>query len=172
MDTIDLGGEVGNTQYDTASHRILANVQSRDQVVVIDPRTDTIVERHTLEGGEGPHGLLIPPSGDLAFAACEDDARLLVVDLQSFQVKQVVTTGDGPDVLAFDPGLQRLYVATESGTVSVFQLRDGVLTRLEDVAVGARAHSVSVNPENHEVYLPLPDVEGHPVLRIMRAVTP
>ena len=172
VDTIRMGGEVGNTQYDPASRRILANVQNRNQLVVIDPRTDTIVGRHTLKGGQGPHGLLILKSGDLAFAACEDDARLLVVDLESFRVKQVLHTGNGPDVLAFDPGLQRLYVATESNVVSIFHLRDGSLTRLADLAVGSHAHTISVNPENHEVYLPLQNIGGRPVLRIMRSVLP
>jgi DNA-binding beta-propeller fold protein YncE len=172
VDTIDMGGEVGNTQYDPASHLILANVQSRNQLVVIDPRTDTIVGRHPLQGGEGPHGLLILQPANLAFAACEGDSRLLVVDLETFQVKQALTTGDGPDVLAFDVGLQRLYVGTESSIVSIFQLRDRALAKLEDLAVGPRAHTVSVNPESHEVYLPLQDVNGRPALRIMKPGAP
>jgi DNA-binding beta-propeller fold protein YncE len=166
--TIDMRGEVGNTQYDPASHRILANVQDRNELVVIDPQTDTIVGRHVLKGGEGTHGLLILQPENLVIVACENDARLLVVDLKSFQVKQVLTTGDGPDVLSFDPGLRRLYVASESSVVSIFQLREGVLTKLEDLNVAGRAHTISVNPENHEVYLPLQNVDGHPVLRIMR----
>ena len=168
VDTIKMGGEVGNTQYDPASHRILANVQSRNQLVVIDPQTDTIVGRHSLKGGTGPHGLLVLVPNHLAFAACEDDARLLVIDLESFQVKQVLSTGDGPDVLAFDSSLQRLYVATESDIVSVFHLSDGSLTKLEDLVVAPHAHTVSVNPENQEVYLPLQNIDGHPVLRILR----
>jgi DNA-binding beta-propeller fold protein YncE len=167
--TIDMGGEVGNTEYDPVSRHILANVQDRNELVVIDPQTATIVGRHALEGGKGPHGLLILRPADLAVVACEDDARLLVVDLKSFQVKQVLTTGEHPDVLSFDPGLERLYVATESHIVSVFQLGNGALSKLEDLEVAARAHTISVNPQNHEVYLPLQNVEGRPVLRVMRA---
>lgn len=168
VDTIDMGGAVGNTRYDPASHRILANVQDRNQLVVIDPRTDAIVGRHVLRGGEGPHGLLILKPGELAVAACEDDARLLVIDLHTFQVTQVLTTGDVPDVLAFDAGLGRLYAGTESNVVSIFQLSDGELRKIQDLAVAPRAHSVAVNPRNHEVYLPLQNVGGRPVLRIMK----
>jgi DNA-binding beta-propeller fold protein YncE len=91
-----------------------------------------------------------------------------VVELESFRVKQVLSTGDGPDVLAFDPSLQRLYVATESDIISVFHLRDGSLTKLEDLVVAPHAHTVSVNPENHEVYVPLQNIAGHPILRILR----
>ena len=167
LNTIDMGGEVGNTQYDAGSHQILANVQTRNQMVVIDPQTEKIVGRHALAGGESPHGLLIVADKRLAFAACEGDSKLIVVDLKTFEVKQVLTTGEGPDVLAFDPGLQRLYVATESDTVSVFQLNGQTLQKLEDLPVAPNAHTISVNPETHEVYLPLKNVNGHPVLRIM-----
>lgn len=172
IDTIDMDGEVGNTQYDPVTKHILANVQDRNELVVIDPEKDTIIGRHVLEGGEGPHGLLILRPGTLAFVACENDSRLLVVDLNTFRVKQVLTTGYGPDVLSYDPGLKRLYVATESNIVSIFQLRDEVLTKLEDLRVASRAHTVSVNPENHEVYLPLQNVNGRSVLRVMQAVAP
>lgn len=170
--SIDMGGEVGNTQYDSESGQILAAVQTRNQLAVIDPKSDKIVARHTLKGGEGPHGLLIVASKRLAFAACEADAKLLVVDLTTFEVKQVLSTGDGPDVLAFDTGLHRLYVATESDVVSVFQLRDRTLEKLEDLRVAPNAHSVSVDSETHEVYLPLKSVGGRPVLRIMKPTAP
>jgi DNA-binding beta-propeller fold protein YncE len=170
--TIDMGGEVGNTQYDAGAHHILANVQTRNQVVVIDPQTEKIIGRHALAGGESPHGLLIVATKRLAFAACEGDSKLLVVDLDTFEVKQVMATGEGPDVLAFDPGLERLYVATESDIVSVFQLHGRTLEKLEDLRVAPNAHTISVNPETHEVFLPLENVNGHPVLRIMKPPLP
>jgi DNA-binding beta-propeller fold protein YncE len=168
VNTIDMGGEVGNTQYDAGTHQILANVQTRNEVVVIDPQTEKVVGRHALAGGESPHGLLIVADRRLAFAACEGDSKLLVIDLETFQVKQVLSTGDGPDVLAFDPGLERLYVATESDIVSVFQLQGKTLQKVEDVRVGPNAHTISVNPETHEIYVPLKNVNGRPVLRIMK----
>jgi DNA-binding beta-propeller fold protein YncE len=172
LSTIDMGGEVGNTQYDAGAHQILANVQTRNEVVVIDPQAEKIVARHALAGGDSPHGLLIVADKRLAFAACEGDSKLLVVDLTTFEVKQVLTTGDGPDVLAFDPGLQRLYVATESDIVSVFQLKGQTLQKIEDLRVAPNAHTISVDPETHEVYLPLKNVNGHPVLRIMKPAAP
>lgn len=170
--SIDMGGEVGNTQYDAGSHRILANVQSRNELVVIDPASGRIVARHVLKGGRSPHGLLVVPTKRLAFAACEGDAKLLVIDLESFRVTQVLSTGEDPDVLAFDSGLSRLYVATESGVVSIFHLNDRVLEHLEDVVVAPRAHTVSVDEETHEVFLPLEDLNGRPVLRIMKPTQP
>lgn len=172
LGAIDLGGEAGNTQYDPGRRRMLVTVQSRNELVIIDPQTDTILSRHPLEGGRGPHGLLVAAPKRLAFVACEDDAKLLVVDLDRFAVMQVCSTGSGPDVLAFDEEFGRLYVASECGSVSVFQLHARILEKLEDFPVAPSAHSVSVDVATHEVYFPLKEVEGHPVLRVMTPSPP
>ena len=37
--TISLGGDAGNVQFDAATDRVLADVQTRDQIAVIDPRS-------------------------------------------------------------------------------------------------------------------------------------
>lgn len=172
LKTIEMGGEVGNTQYDPFSHLILANVQTRNELVVIDPSSDKIVGRHRMEGSDSPHGLLIDPSKRLAFIACEGNSKLIVIDLETFEVKQSIPTGRGPDVLAFDPDLERLYVATESDIVSIFHLNGKTVEKIEDLMVAPNAHTISVNPLNHEVYLPLKNVEGRPVLRIMKPSSP
>src|SRR5215471_10778208 len=52
VDTIQMGGEVGNTQYDPASHLIYACVQTRNELVEINPETDKIQARYRLPGGE------------------------------------------------------------------------------------------------------------------------
>lgn len=165
---IDMGGEVGNTQYDSSTGMILANVQTLDELVVIDPMTDKIVGRHKLKGADHNHGLLVDAPARLAFAACEGNDRLLTVDLRTFKVTQDLPVEDGPDVLAFDPKLKRLYVACEAGVVSIFRLKGDKLEKLEDAEVGFNSHTVSVDPRAHLVYLPLKNVGGHPVLRIMK----
>lgn len=170
--TIDMGGEVGNTRYDSTSHLIFANVQTKNELVAIDPTKDQIVGRHFLKGGKGPHGLFIDAPKRLAFAACEENSSLLVIDLNNFEVTQVLSTGEGPDVLAFDQALERLYVATESDVVSIFQLHERTLVKIADEAIAPNAHTVSVDPKTHLVYLPLKNVNGRPVLRIMRPSAP
>ena len=75
------------------------------------------------------------PAGRLLFVANEGNATLLVVDLRDMQVVSAPSRGRGPDVLAFDPGLARLYVAAESGVLSVFRRGAG------PGAGGGAAHS-------------------------------
>lgn len=166
---IQLGGEVGNSQYDPVSGHIFVNVQSGDGgLVEIDPQSDKIVARHPLPGARGNHGLLIDPEDQLAFIACEDNDKLLVFDMKILRVVSSFDVGGDPDVLAFDPGLHRLYVAGEKGVVSVFTADKGLVGKLGEGFLGGNAHVVAVDPKSHRAYFPLKDVDAHPVLRIMQ----
>jgi DNA-binding beta-propeller fold protein YncE len=120
-----------------------------------------------LPGGEHPHGFYIDDQHGKAYIACEGDNKLVVFDMKNHSVENVFAVADGPDVLAFDRGLQLLYVAGESGSVSVFRFSNGKLDKLGDAKVGANSHSVSVDSQTHRAYFPLKNVNGWPVLRIM-----
>ena len=169
VNTIQMGGEVGNTQYDPVSHLIYACVQTRNELVEINPETDKIQARYHLKGGEHPHGFYIDDQNGKAYIACEGNNKLLVFDMKNHSVENVFPVADGPDVLAFDRGLHLLYVACESGAVSLFRYSNGKLEKLGDINVGPNSHSVSVNSETHRAYFPLKNVKGSPVLRITTA---
>jgi DNA-binding beta-propeller fold protein YncE len=165
--TIDIGGEAGNTHYDPGSGCVLVAVQNVNQLAVIDPTTDRLVARYDVGADcQTPHGFLIDASRRQLFVSCEDNASLLVVDLQTMVVTATYPVGVGPDVLAFDPGWTRLYVASESGVVSIFDAGASDLTPIGQYEV-PHAHSVAVVPDTHQVYLPLESVDGQPVLRIL-----
>jgi DNA-binding beta-propeller fold protein YncE len=163
--TIDLGGEAGNTHYDSVSRCILVAVQTRNQLVAIDPVSERIVQRYDLSGSDNPHGFTLDEPGRLAFITSEGNGLLQVVDLRTMKILQTLKVPDDPDVLAWDPSLRRLYVASESGALSVFWL-DGQAVRPIGEVRAPRAHTVSVDPRTHLVYLPLENINGRPVLRI------
>src|SRR6266480_5151181 len=164
---VELGGEAGHTQYDAGSHCVIVAVQTAKQLAVIDPATATIVRRITFDKAvRHPHGIYIDSAHRLAFIAGQESGTLGVLDLQKLQLRQVLPIGSDPDVLAFDPSLRWLYVAAESGVVAVFTERDGSLVQLGWYHA-PKAHSVAVDPATHRVYLPLANVSGHPVLRVL-----
>jgi DNA-binding beta-propeller fold protein YncE len=74
--TIPLGGEAGNVQYDAGSDHVLADVQTRDDVTVIDPKTNRIIRRIALPHCNNDHGLCVDSSRRLAFVACDQNATL------------------------------------------------------------------------------------------------
>lgn len=164
--TIELGGEAGNTHYDSVSHCILVAVQTRNQLVAIDPASEQIVVRYDLRGSDHPHGFTIDEPGRLAFISNEGNGKLLVLDLRTMKVMSTHTVGDDPDVLAWDPAWRRLYVASEGGVLSSF-VADGPDLHSAGEIKAPHAHTVSVDPSTHRVYLPLENIGGHPVLRIL-----
>jgi YVTN family beta-propeller protein len=164
--TIRLAGGAGNTQYDAPSGHVFVAVHGVNQLAEIDPQTDKVVGSYDLPGCEESHGLLIDGEHRLAFAACEGNAKLAVFDLNERKMTAVHTTGSDPDVLAFDRGLNRLYVSSESGTLTIFDVRGRGLSKVGEGFYAKGAHTVSVDERTHRVYLPLEDVGGRPVLRM------
>lgn len=164
--SIPLGGGAGNTVYDPGSGRILVAVHEKNELVAIDPATAKITGRYPVTGIESPHGIALDVAGRLAFIAGEENSKLAVVDLANMRVLATYPVGKDPDVLAFDTGSKKLYVAAEFGNVTVFH-EDGNTLVSEGTVSMPHAHTVSVDPGTHLVYFPLQDIDGHPVLRIM-----
>ncbi|MDF3312747.1 hypothetical protein P3H15_48305 [Rhodococcus sp. T2V] len=68
-------------------------------------------------------------------------------------------------MLAYDQGAQRLYVAAESGTVSVFDQHGRHLTGDGSGHLADGAHVVVVDPTTGHTYYPVPTGhDGHPAL--------
>jgi YVTN family beta-propeller protein len=170
--TIDLGGEVGNTVFDPGAHQILAAVQTRNQIVAIDPNSDTVSGRYDTPGCDHPHGLVLDPARRLLFVGCENNARMAVFDLSSHSILGLHDVGNGPDVLAFDPGWNRVYVAAESGPLSVFEEADSDVRELARGDVGPNAHSIAVDPQTHHLFTPIANLGGGPVLRELATAAP
>ena len=165
--SIALGGEAGNTQYDATASRIWVAVQTRNELVAIDPLTDSVVDRVPVPGIEHPHGLLAEPEGRFIYVTGEENARIGVLDLRTRRIVHSYPVGAEPDVLAMDPARRRLFVAAESGVISAFDVSGDSLVALPSYRA-PRAHSVAVDPATHLLYVPLESVGGTPTLRILQ----
>ncbi len=168
--SVPLGGGAGNTVYDSGSGHILVAVHEKNEVVAIDPASSRIIGRYPMTGIESPHGIALDQSGRLAFVAGEENHMLAVVDLDTMKVLATHPVGEDPDVLAFDPGLKRLYVSAESGNVFVFRENGKTLVDEGHISI-PHGHTVCVDPNTHLVYFPLENIDGHPLLRIMEPTT-
>jgi len=167
--TIRLGGEAGNVQFDPGSGHVLADVQSRDEVAIIDPRTNRIVRRVHVPSCINDHGLLVDAAHRIAFVACDGNAKLLTLNLRTLSFTGTFDVGASPDVLAFDATKRRLYVSAESGVVAVFAETRTSARRLGLAFLATEAHSVAVDQASHLVYFPLQrGSNGKPQLLIMR----
>ena len=163
---VELGGDIGNSQYDPARKVVYVAVGSRNELVTVDPAQRTVVDRGGLDGCSGAHGVQVDtPVRQRVFVACEGNAALVVFDLVAKRVTQTFDVGQSPDVLAEDEANHRLYVAAETGQLAVFDTTSRAVSKLSQGPGGPGAHTVAVDTASHLIYLPLADVDGHPVLR-------
>ncbi len=158
-------GEAGNVAYDPTTRQMLVAVQGRNDLAVIDPATATITRRVDLPGCDHDHGLAIDSPDRLAFIACDGNAALLTLDLNTWQILDRHPVGQDPDVLAYDPGAHRLYVAAESGWLTTLDVHDRRTTVTGSSHLADGAHVVAVDPTTHRSYFPVPrGPDGHPAL--------
>jgi hypothetical protein len=164
---IALGGEAGNTQYDSVASRIWVAVQTRNELAAIDPRSDSVVDRLLVPGVERPHGFYLDAEHRLAYVTGEMNGTMGVLDLRTRRVTRTYLVGDEPDVLDLDAARRRLFVASESGVITPFDLGGSAPVPLPEYRA-PHAHSVAVDPSTGLVYVPLENVGGRPTLRILK----
>src|SRR5437764_419711 len=122
--TLYFDSETGMPQYDPIARKVYVNLQDQNIFAVIDPATDEVVGRYPVGQCQGNHGMALDPQHHRAFLSCEGNEMMTVFDLDKYAPIAFLKTPGGPDVIKFDPGLKRIYVACSSGASSVFQIDD------------------------------------------------
>ena len=120
-----------------------------------------------MKGSDHPHGFLIDAKNRRAYISCEGNNRLIVADLADMKATQNLPVADGPDVLALDQSLGRLYVGCEGGEIDVFQETSSGLTPIGDFRA-PNAHTVSVDQKTHRVFIALKNVNGKPEMWVLK----
>ncbi len=166
--TLRFDSETGVPQYDPIARKVYVNLQDDHVLAVIDPASDSVVGRYPVAGCVINHGMAPDPERHLALLSCEGNNVLAVLDLETGRVTARLPMAKGADVVQYDPGLRRVYVACASGFISVFAIDDAAHARkIEDVPVERKVHSLAVDVETHRVYAPEEEEQGRPVARIV-----
>ena len=84
-----------------------------------------------------PHGQTLETAAQVMFVGCEANATMVSVDLAR-----------RTDVLVTDAGAHRVYVAAESGWVSVFHHGRRQPARRGSAHLADGAHSLALNPQS------------------------
>lgn len=141
-------------------------------MVVFNPVTRQVLQRIGLPAAcVTPHSLAIDEAEEIAILACvnSDPPSLVRVDLRTMKVFQepLWPVEVKPDMLVIDEGSRLLYVGCGVG-ISIFRLEGRKLVWLESPILGMNTHTIAVNSQTHEIYIPLAKEGDRPVLRIMR----
>ena len=165
---IRFDSQTGVPGYDPGLGLVYVNLQDRNELAAIDPATDKEVARYPVEGCQANHGMDLDTEHHLAFIACQRNSRFVVFDLKEHKVLVTFPIPLGSDVVAFDPGLGRVYVGCAVGTIAVFQEDDPTHFRpLTPVRAEPFIHSLAVDPITHRVYVPEQEEAGASVARLV-----
>lgn len=166
--TLHFDSETGMPQYDSATRKVYVNLQDQNIFAVIDPATDEVIGRYPVGRCKGNHGMTLDAEHHRAFLSCEGNDLMTVFDLDKHAPIAYLPMPAGPDVIKFDSGLGRIYVACYSGAIAVFHQDDADHYRkLEDFRVQHAVHSLAVDEKTHRVYTPEQEEDGKPVARMV-----
>jgi YVTN family beta-propeller protein len=100
VQTIDLGTKRSNRIKLTpdAKFALVSDLEA-GELIVLDAPARRVLKRLPL--GKNPEGILIPPAGGVAYVAVNGDNFIAVVDLKNWQVTKKISTGIGPDGMAW-----------------------------------------------------------------------
>ena len=184
------GDDVGHVRYDPGLHRAFVAVQQLADpnspnpnllpppgtawLVEFDPVTHQIVTRMKLpDACITPHGMTIDTSLHIAFIACvdEDPSSLIRVDLQTMKPlsESPWPVPLKPDLVVLDSALHLVFVACGAG-IAIFQENGRAFKWLGSYNFGVNTHTIAINDQTQEIYVPLVKEGGRPVLRILRYI--
>lgn len=184
------GDDVGHVQYDSTSHRVfVVTLPLSDQNIlpnppvtppsfidVIDPTLPIpkVVSQIKLpDACIGPHGMVVDTDQEIAFVVCVENDKLERVNVRTMQPFPDATLQQLPaacDIARLDHPLHLLFVGCATG-IAMFNEAGGQLTSLGSQFVGGNSnHTIFINEDTQEIYVPIPNVGDRPVLRILQYV--
>jgi DNA-binding beta-propeller fold protein YncE len=142
--------------YDEERQVVYANIRDPAVIVVIDCGRVEIAKAFEVPS-DGPHGLWLDGARLLCAA---DGGHLVALDRDSGAVLQSLPLPGVPDVVWHDSELRRLYIAIgEPGVVCTLST-DGDLTQRGVTETESGAHTLTVDPSSHHVYVFCPERGG------------
>ena len=161
--TVDVGGEAGDVAYNPATDQMLVAVQGRGDLAVVDPAAMTVSRRIACRDAITPTAW--PSTKPPARRSWRATATPPCSVSTSPPDKSAAERGRRrPDVLAYDAEPQRLYVAAESGEVTVLDRQRDKLMVIGSAHLADGAHVVAIDPATKRATTPfrrVPTVTRH-----------
>jgi len=161
--TVPLPGRPEFPALDSQTGVLYQNLEDIDSIVAIDVAKRALIGEWSLAPCEGPSGMAIDSDERRLFAVCSRNATLVVFDLESHRVITSLKIGGGPDSVAFDGTLHRIYSAGKAGRLTVIQ-QDGpnAYRILDEIRTHYGAHTLVLDPVSHRVFVGYASLFAHP----------
>jgi YVTN family beta-propeller protein len=159
--TVPLGGKPEFAQTD-GKGKVFVNIEDKNEIVAFDARALKVLARWPIAPGEEASGLAIDREHHRLFSVCANKYMVVLND-ETGAVVAHLPIGQGTDAAAFDPVTHLAFSSNGEGTLTVVrQENPDAYTVLENVKTQPRSRTMSLNPENHCVYLSAAEFEKAP----------
>jgi DNA-binding beta-propeller fold protein YncE len=137
--------------------RLFLNNPAKNEVEVIDRKTNKIAAVWPLKLGKGNATMALDESSHRLFSGCRSGA-IVVFDSQTGKELQSIPVGKGVDDLMFDPASKRLYATSGgAGEVDVFKETDADhYQSLGKIPTGPGAKTGLLVPQSSRLFVPVP----------------
>ncbi|HVZ64114.1 MAG TPA: YncE family protein [Opitutaceae bacterium] len=153
--TIELGGKPETAMADPSINRVFDNIEDKNEIVVIDTKSHTVVNHWPIAPNAAASGLAIDLAHKRIFLGCGDSNTMAMMDYTSGKIVASVPIGAGVDACSFDPGTQLAFSSCGgSGTVTIAH-EDGAdkLTVVQTLTTEKGARTMTLDPATHRIYL-------------------
>lgn len=170
--TIAFEGKPEFPALDSKTGLLYQNLADTSMVAAVDVAKKSVVGKWSLAPCDGPSGMAIDSENRRLFAVCSRNATLVVFDIEDHKVITSVKIGGGPDSVAYDAILRRLYTAGKSGKLNVIQ-QDGPdrYQTLAEISTHYGAHTLTLDPVTHRVFVGYASLFGHPRIAVFSPTT-
>jgi DNA-binding beta-propeller fold protein YncE len=165
--TIPFPGKPEFSELDSQTGLLYQNIEDIDSIVAIDLGKRSIVGQWSLAPCDDPTGMAIDSERRRLFAVCSGNATLVVFNLDTHRVIKALKIGGGPDSVAFDATLHRIYAAGKAGKLTVIQQDSPDTYRvLDEIRTHYGARTLTVDPVSHKVFVAYASLFAHPRIAV------
>jgi DNA-binding beta-propeller fold protein YncE len=169
--TIPLGGKPEFPALDSKTEMLYQNLADVNMVAAVDVAKKSVIGKWSLAPCDGPSGVAVDTENRRLFSVCARNATLVVFDIENHKVITSIKIGGGPDSVAYDATLHRIYSAGKSGKLNVIQ-QDGPDTyrSLDEISTHYGAHTLTVDPLTHRVFVGYASLLAHPRIAVFSPI--
>lgn len=156
--TIDVGGKPETAVSDDKG-KLFVNIEDKNEIVAIDLKTHVVLDHWSLDGAEGPTGLVYDKNTKRLFAGCDD--FLVVMNAENGKVMDKLPIGAGCDGVAFDAKNKIVFTSNgQSGTITAIKENSADNYSVEgNYATKRGARTITIDEKNGTLFLPTADFD-------------
>ena len=140
---------------------IFVNMEEKNEIVRIDPRTLTVTAHWPVAPCDGPSGLAIDTADKRLFAVC-GNKMMAVVDSESGKVIATPAIGQGPDAAGYDPGTHLAFSSNGEGSITIIKRSGNTYTVAGTVTTQRSARTMALDTKTHRIYLSAAELGSAP----------